>query len=59
MYASHARFGYIDHCFEQLNVIRKLFVKADIGGVLVLPKICSVDELFAKRDQQLFTAMCR
>ena len=36
---------------EQLNIIRKLFVKAHIGVLY------NADELFAVRDQQLFKAM--
>jgi len=53
MYASPSWFGYIS--VEQLNIIRKLFVKAHRWGLI--KNLYNADELFAVRDQQLFKAM--
>ena len=53
MYASPSWFGYIS--VEQLNIIRKLFVKAHRWGLT--KNLYNADELFAVRDQQLFKAM--
>jgi len=52
--ASPARFAFISD--EQLNVIRKLFVKAHRCDLT--ENLYSADELFAKRDQQLIKATC-
>jgi len=46
-------FGYIS--VEQLNIIRKLFVKAHRWGLT--ENSYNADELFAFRDQQLFKAV--
>ena len=53
MYASPSWFEYIS--VEQLNIIRKLFVKAHKWGLT--KNVYNADELFAVRDQQLFKAM--
>jgi len=45
----------LDISVEQLNIIRKLFVKAHRWGLT--KNSYNADELFAVRDQQLFKAM--
>jgi len=50
-----AWFGYTCINSEQMNVIRKLFVKAHRWDLAI--NLYSNNELFAKQDQQPFKAM--